>query len=382
MSSVPIARLVAFGSKSWAQIVSLVLSSNNSHFGFDPGFGSLSSGASGVIGPSPHMVLANTSLETCLASLEHSVELLVDKVSGIVSKLENLVLVPPALAFSSWNLVVPVVTTVKIDSDMTLDDLKSVLLLSSLVSSSTSELGSSSSKILTSKVGCLKSKLMVLEVLVSTCNIREMNNLSKQADIICWHMSMNNMVSIVTEMKLKGKVHSWIADKFAGVRVFISGLDLGHLSSGVAIIMNIALAKHVCKVFEVSGHLISADDVNALIAGAVNNSFFIVLGGNFNEDDLHKSASFKKCGSLGLVNSLVSSPFLKFLTWNNSRGVTKTIDYLFMSPNLMNAIVDRNILDVVNFFNTDYQAVSASIGLGGLLNTQLCSICKQANKDC
>ncbi|KAG9304441.1 hypothetical protein G9A89_020003 [Geosiphon pyriformis] len=166
-----IAQLVAFGDKSWAQVVSLALSSNNSYFGFDLGFGSLSSGASGVIGLSPHMVPASTSLKTRLVSLEHSVELLVDKIFGIVSKLENLVLVPPALASFSQNLVVPVVATAEVNLDMALDDPKPVLLLSSLVFFNTSELGLSSSKILTSKVSCLESKLMALEALV--CSVLE-----------------------------------------------------------------------------------------------------------------------------------------------------------------------------------------------------------------
>ncbi|KAG9296202.1 hypothetical protein G9A89_014794 [Geosiphon pyriformis] len=177
----------------------------------------------------------------------------------------------------------------------------------------------------------------------------------------------------------------------------------------MAIIMNIALAKHVCKVSKVSGYLISvrllfknklsvsilslyadasalvcffqANDVNALIARAINESSFLILEGDFNEDGLHRSASFRKCGSLGLVNSLVSSLLLKILTWSNSWGVMKTIDYLFVSPNLVNAILNHNILDVVNFFDTDHQAVSVLVGLGGLLNTHLCFICKQANKD-
>ncbi|KAG9296330.1 hypothetical protein G9A89_014922 [Geosiphon pyriformis] len=398
---VSITRLVAFDGKLWAQVVSLVSSSNNPHFGFDPGFGFFSSGVSGVIGPSSYMVSASTSLKACLAFLEYSVKFFVDKMSGIVSKLKNLVLVPPALTSSSQNLVVPVVITVEIDSDMALDDPKPVLLPSSFVSSSTSNLGLSSSKILISKVGCLESKLMALEA--SVCSVLEkfdqictgsdsaMNNLSKQADIIYWHMSMDNMVSIIIETKLKGKVCSWIANRFAGVWVFISGLDSGHLGLGVAIIINIALAKHVCKVSEVSGCLISvrllfknklsvsilglyagvlalvcfsqADDVNALIAGAVNDSSFVVLGGDFNEDGLCRSASFKKCGSLDLINSF---------------SVTKAIDYFFVSPNLVNTIVDHNILDVVNFFDTDHQAIFASIGLGGLLDTQLCSIRKQS----
>ncbi|KAG9304383.1 hypothetical protein G9A89_019945 [Geosiphon pyriformis] len=166
-----ISRLVAFGGKSWAQVVSLASLSNNPRFGFDPGFDSFSSDALDVISFFPHMVPASTSLEAHLASLECFVELLVDKVSDIVSKLENLVLVPPALTTSFQNLVVPVVANVEINSDMALNDPKPILLPSSLVSSSTSELGSSSLKILISKVGCLESKLMALEALV--CSVLE-----------------------------------------------------------------------------------------------------------------------------------------------------------------------------------------------------------------
>ncbi|KAG9306303.1 hypothetical protein G9A89_018186 [Geosiphon pyriformis] len=371
---VPISRLVAFGGKLWAQVVLFTPLSNNPHFGFNPGFGSFSSNASGVIGPSPHMVPVSTSLEACFASLEHSVELLVDKMSGIVSKLENLVLMLLALASSSQNLVVPVVANVEVDSDMALDNPKPVLLPSFLVSFNTSELGSSSSKILTSKMGCLESKLMALEALVCSVLVK--------LDQMCIG---------------------------SGVRVFVFGLNLGYLGSGVVIIINVALAKHMYRISEVFGHFFAikllfknklsvsvlglyadafvsmhfsqADKINALIAGAVNESSFIILGGNFNKDGSRKSASFKKCGALGLVNPFINNVFLKTPTWSNLRGVVKTIDYLFVSLNLVNAIMDRNILGVVNFFDTDHQAVSVSLGLGGLLNTHLCFIRKQTNKD-
>ncbi|KAG9288782.1 hypothetical protein G9A89_023079 [Geosiphon pyriformis] len=415
--SVPISRPAAFGSKLWAQVVSLASSSNGPHFGSGPNFGS-SSGASVLVGNSSLAGPVGSILETRLASLEHFLEFLMDKISGIIDKLDSLSL--PLAAPGSVNM--------KLGSNIFLDELNSVVIPPSSVSSDTSSLGSSSSKVLTSKVGCLESKLVALEASVSsvlekldqmcagsvwkiaTCNVRGMNNSAKQEDIICWHKNMNNLVSIVTETKLKDKVQPWIASKFDGVWVFISGLNSGHLGSGVAIIINNSLAKHVCKVSKVPGRLISvkllfrnkfsvsflglyagasalvcfsqANDVNTMIASAVNESSFVVLGGDFNEDSLHRSASFRKCGSLGLVNSLVCSLFVKVPTWSNSWGVTKTIDYLFISPNLVNAIVDHDVLDVSDFFDTDHQAVSASIGLGGLLDTRLCSVRKQANRDC
>ncbi|KAG9305452.1 hypothetical protein G9A89_021170 [Geosiphon pyriformis] len=193
-----------------------------------------------------------------------------------------------------------------------------------------------------------------------------MNSCAKQMDIICWHNNMNNLISVVTETKLKGKIHPWIVDRFAGVRVFTLGLNSGHMGSGVAIIMNSSLAKHVCKVLEVS---------------TVNEFSFVILGGDFNEDRSHKCTSFKKCFDLDLVNFLGGSFFAKLPTWCNSCGVAKTIDYVFLSSNLINAIVDCGMLNVDDFFDTNHKAVFVSMGLNDLLDTSLSSIHKQVNKD-
>ncbi|KAG9300884.1 hypothetical protein G9A89_015340 [Geosiphon pyriformis] len=228
-----------------------------------------------------------------------------------------------------------------------------------------SVLGLNSFKVLTSKLGSLKSKFVALEVLVNsilkvaTCNIREMNNPAKQDDIIHWHKEMNNVILIVTETKLKGKICPWIMSKFDGVWVFTSGLDSGHLGSRVAIIMNNFLAWHVCKVLDIPGQLLSLrllfkNNLSVLVlelyAGAslvvlVNGFFFIILGGDFNEDSFHKSASFKKCFNLGLVNSLV----------------VKIIDYVFVSLNLVNAISDCGVTGIKEFFDTDHKAVFVSV---------------------
>ncbi|KAG9296897.1 hypothetical protein G9A89_006852 [Geosiphon pyriformis] len=121
--------------------------------------------------------------------------------------------------------------------------------------------------------------------------------------------------------------------------------------------------------------------VNSLIAKAVNKSSFIILDGDFNKDGSHKSASFKRCLDLGLINSLLNSPVVKSLMWKNSRGVKKTIDFMLVSSNLVNAVVNHNVVDVSEHFNTDYWAVSVSVGLGGLLDTQLNFLCMQANRD-
>ncbi|KAG9300332.1 hypothetical protein G9A89_011405 [Geosiphon pyriformis] len=121
--------------------------------------------------------------------------------------------------------------------------------------------------------------------------------------------------------------------------------------------MNSSLVRHVCKVFEIPGWLLSIkllfkNKLLVLILGlyietslaAVNESFFVVLDGNFNKDNSTKCTSFKRCLNLGL---------------NNSQGVAKTIDYVFIFSNLVNMVVNYS--------------VSISIGLGGLLNTHVTS---------
>ncbi|KAG9286413.1 hypothetical protein G9A89_014579 [Geosiphon pyriformis] len=229
---------------------------------------------------------------------------------------------------------------------------------------------------------------------IAMCNVCRMNNLAKQDNVICWHKDMDNLISIFTESKLKKKVCPWIANSFDGVRVFTSDLNSGYLGAGVAVVMNNSLAKHVCKVSKVPGWLISIRllfrnkflvSILGLYAGAssaMNDSSFVILGSNFNKNRSHRCASYKKCFDLGLVNSLNRSSVAKTPTWSNSRGVLKTIDYLFISSNLVNMIVDHGVADIVNHFNTDHKAVSVSMGLGGLLDVCLILLCKQANKNC
>ncbi|KAG9300733.1 hypothetical protein G9A89_023531 [Geosiphon pyriformis] len=193
---------------------------------------------------------------------------------------------------------------------------------------------------------------------------------------------MDNLVLIFIETKLKNKVF------------FSSGLNSGYVDTGVAIVMNNSLAKHVYKVSEVPGCLLcirllfknkllvsilglyagvfltvqfsQAVEINSLIAKAVNEFSFVILGGDFNEDGSHRCASFKKCFDLSLCNS---------------HNVEKTIDFVFVSSNLVNVVVDYSVTDVLEHFNTDHKAVIVSVGLGGFLDIQLSSLHKQANKD-
>ncbi|KAG9296498.1 hypothetical protein G9A89_015090 [Geosiphon pyriformis] len=187
------------------------------------------------------------------------------------------------------------------------------------------------------------------------CNVRGINVPAKQNDIVCWHVNSGNMVSFITETKLRSFSGPWIKDKFNGMQDWIKVLWLlfkGKLSVTVL------------------GLYAGASEVNSLIAKAVNSSNFVILGRNFNENESGKSASFKFCLGLGLVNS-----------FSNSKGVGKTIDYIFVDGNLSSAVAGHQVVSVSDFFDTDHRAVMVLVSLGGLLDVQLNSLHKQANKD-
>ncbi|KAG9298925.1 hypothetical protein G9A89_015947 [Geosiphon pyriformis] len=198
-------------------------------------------------------------------------------------------------------------------------------------------------------------------------------------------------------------------NKFDGVRIFSFDLDRGFLGTGMAIIMNNSLACHVSKIEEISGYLVfvwlffkgklsvvilglytdasaktkfgQAYKINSIIAKTTNSSTFMILGGDFNEDGFRKSASFKFCSDLGLVNSFSKYSLVKASTWGNSWGVMKIIDYIFVSRNLSSILAGYEVASVSDFFNTDYNAVLVSVGLDGFLDVQLNNECKQANKN-
>ncbi|KAG9293883.1 hypothetical protein G9A89_019221 [Geosiphon pyriformis] len=174
--------------------------------------------------------------------------------------------------------------------------------------------------------------------------------------------------------------------------VFTFGLESSYLGAGVVIVMNSSLVRHVCKISEVPDQLLSikllfknklsvsilglyagaslmawfsqAGDINSLIAKAVNESSFVILGGDFNKNNTRKCASFKKCFDLGLVDSLKGSLFAKMSTWTNSHGVTKALDYILIFSSLVNTIIDGSVASIEDYFNTDYKAVSTSVSLG------------------
>ncbi|KAG9287361.1 hypothetical protein G9A89_023733 [Geosiphon pyriformis] len=64
------------------------------------------------------------------------------------------------------------------------------------------------------------------------------------------------MILIVTETKLRSDIKPWIMNKFDGLWVFTSDLDVGFHGAEVAIIIKNSLAQHVSKVNEIPGHLI------------------------------------------------------------------------------------------------------------------------------
>ncbi|KAG9303892.1 hypothetical protein G9A89_005802 [Geosiphon pyriformis] len=384
----PIAYPVFFGGKTWVQVASSSSARISSLFLLNVNV---------VLGANIFHTTSDffdvSGFNNCLASLKCSLKLVVDQVSDILKKLGfvNLVLLPSVSHVSS--LVVSDSSALDLVLDMILDKVLA-LPVSSLpeVDIVFSDFSSSSSKILTTKVCGLESKIVALEVSIhlvlakldsldsglgsfmiwkfAVYNVRGINVPAKQENVVQWHLSSSNMVFFVMETKLHSGVKSWIVNKFKGVQIFTSGLKKSYLSAGVAVIMNDSLSCHVSRVEEISDRIIllsvmvlglyvgvlagirfnQTSKVNSLIAKAINSSTFMVLDEDFNEN-------------------------------KSGRRIKRTIDYIFVSRNLASAVAGHAISSVSDFFNTNHKAVIVFIGLGGLLDGCLNSLCKQANKD-
>ncbi|KAG9294494.1 hypothetical protein G9A89_009341 [Geosiphon pyriformis] len=131
-------------------------------------FGSPLSGSSGLNGGLFFVLVDDSFLIAHVASLEWSLELLTNQVSGLVHKLSNMGLVLQALSSSSKASATVVVTKENLALDMIVDDSELVLQPPSSDFPSMSTLGLSSSKVLTSKVGSLESKLVALKTSVNS----------------------------------------------------------------------------------------------------------------------------------------------------------------------------------------------------------------------
>ncbi|KAG9304673.1 hypothetical protein G9A89_021453 [Geosiphon pyriformis] len=354
--SASISRLLAFDSKTWALVVGAFsipsLSGSKAHFG-------------SIIDGKPTPPVAK-NLEKKLVSIEDGLVSLAGQIDKLTKKLELLMLVVPQPGHKCWlPVIIPLQNS---ESNVT------------------------------------------VEIDLSMANGHE-SAMFVDSSTSPYVVRLENMLKGLSKsvLSLSACFDSLIINKFNGVWVFTTGLDSGYLGAGVVVVMNSSLAKHVCKVFEVLGQLMSikllfknklsvsilgiyagassavwfsqTDKINSIIAKAVNESSFVILSSDFNEDGSCKCASFKKCLDLGLINSLVRSLAVKMPTWENSRSVKRTIDYMFVSPNLVNVMIRRNVSGVSEHSDTDHQAVLVSLGLGELLDMQLNSFRKQANRN-
>ncbi|KAG9301413.1 hypothetical protein G9A89_018085 [Geosiphon pyriformis] len=341
----------AFGGKSWAQVVLIFKFFGSAHSESGPSLSLYS--LLGLSSTSYPESTVFSGLSNCLA------------VSEIMKKLSFVELVPLASKSSVSPSVVLAPLDSVVDSDITLNNvLASFIFPPVVVMDTATNLSLNSSKILTSKMGGLESKLVALEVSVELVLKKldrlGLNNLAKQDDAIRWHKDSCNLIK----------------NRFSGVKVFSSGMDSKHCESRVTIVLNDNLACHICKISEISGHLISvhllfAGKASVMILGLYTGaSAGVRFNSDFNENGARHSASFKKCSDLGLLNALSASSRIK-----------KTIDFIFVSNYLLSAVFDGCVGGVLDHFDTDHLAVLIFVGLGGFLDKQLNTLRKLANTD-
>ncbi|KAG9301653.1 hypothetical protein G9A89_016723 [Geosiphon pyriformis] len=161
----PIVHSASFNGKTWAQIASSSLFYVVS-LGFF-GTGSFSSAK-------PVLLVSNSLGDSCLVdqlvSLECSLELLMDQVLAIIKKLSFVELVPLAFKSHVSPPVVLVPVVFNLNSEMALNNtlVSPPPSLSVVVTDSVADLSSNSSRVLTTKVGGLESKIVALEMSVKS----------------------------------------------------------------------------------------------------------------------------------------------------------------------------------------------------------------------
>ncbi|KAG9300333.1 hypothetical protein G9A89_011406 [Geosiphon pyriformis] len=155
---------VASGSSSL--MVSLFSLGTGSSFGAKFSPGAISS--SYISAP-----LGISGLYNHLASLKCSLELLANQVFSVMKKFSFVELVPLLFVFQVLSLAIFVSSALGLISDMVLDGvLVSSVLFFSAVDDNVSGFSSNSSKVLTTKVGGLESKLVSLEASISSVLVR------------------------------------------------------------------------------------------------------------------------------------------------------------------------------------------------------------------
>ncbi|KAG9286820.1 hypothetical protein G9A89_012370 [Geosiphon pyriformis] len=379
--SAPVARPVTFGSASWASIVS--------GFSFSPFFGCnslVNSGSSSEIKPIP---MVSKELNDRFATLKRSLASLVECVDKLAKRLDS---PKPIISQSSPGCqpLVNIVISEGLDMATSSEIIAGVAVFDASVVSKMED----TLKNLSITVMGLSAKINNAGLKFAMCNIWGLNVFTKQNNIICWHKKSGNIVSIVTETKLRSNIRPWIINKFNNVCIFISGLDNGYLGTGIEEVPGHVIL--VCLLFKgkVSVSIVGlyacafpgdqfgqAPSINFFIDWMVNSNNFVVLGGNFNKGKSIRSVSFGFCSSLGLVNSFGGHSLAEAFMWSNLRSIEKIIDHVFVSESLISAVASNKVEFVTEFFDTDHRAVSVSVSLDGLLDMRLASIHKHANID-
>ncbi|KAG9297332.1 hypothetical protein G9A89_003994 [Geosiphon pyriformis] len=162
--SAPIAHPVSFDGKTWAQVASNISSCVSLS-------GSLGSGlcSSSV----PPLVIPDHLVVSCLsdhlAVLEHSLELLANCVSGILVRLNSFGVISLILSSLAPPPVVSAALSSEVNLDMIVDNALSYSdITPSVTIDAVVNLSASSSKVLTAKVGGLKTKLVTLKASVGS----------------------------------------------------------------------------------------------------------------------------------------------------------------------------------------------------------------------
>ncbi|KAG9290207.1 hypothetical protein G9A89_022183 [Geosiphon pyriformis] len=239
--SAPIFCPVSFGGASWANIVGESL--------FPPlpiCNGSASFGSSSEMKPTP---MVSMKLNNRFAALEHSLVSLAECVDKLAKRLDSLgptvsqsspgcqLLVTPSLQNQGMDIVISKGSGVTTSGETIAG---TAVLGSSVISKMEKTLNNLSIMVM-SLLTKIDNANLVWKI--ATCNVRGVNVPAKQKDVVCWHVDSGNMVSIITEMKLRSNIskHSLIkASTWSNSQGFVKVIDYIFISKN----LSSALAGH------------------------------------------------------------------------------------------------------------------------------------------
>ena len=225
---------------------------------------------------------------------------------------------------------------------------------------------------------------------ICTCNTRGINNQDKQDDIIEWHTNQQRTITSITETRTNTITNRYLKNHYKEVTIYATTDPNDINGSGTAIIINKELNAHVQEIRDLPGRAIILilkfkKKINIAITSIYNKANkdriisrqiidhlkkldhieHQIIMGDLNENQTKKGPITKYLANKDLINTAKLQDKDTHITWQ-SGNKTSTIDYIWMSHSLASKVTQFAIQNPEEWFNTDHQALEATIDIKDL----------------